>query len=75
MGRDPDDFDHVDDRPGHDLRYAIDNSKLVKELNWQPKYTNFDKGIKQTIDWYCINEGWWKSQKLNTELKYKEIGR
>jgi len=41
MGFAPDDFDHVNDRPGHDLRYAIDNSKLVTELGWEPQFTNF----------------------------------
>jgi dTDP-glucose 4,6-dehydratase len=75
MGKPGDWFDHVNDRPGHDLRYAIDNSKIVNELGWQPTYTNFRDGLKATIDWYTENEWWWKPQKQATEAKYKELGR
>lgn len=74
MGKDPSDYEHVTDRPGHDLRYAIDNSKLVDELGWQPKYTDFEEGLRATIDWYKANESWWKSQKAETEAKYQEAG-
>lgn len=49
----------VTDRPGHDMRYAIDPSKLEKELGWKPKYT-FDTGIRQTIEWYLNNREWWE---------------
>ena len=57
----PNDFyDHVTDRAGHDLRYAIDSTKLYKELNWKPKYTNFEEGLRQTIQWYIGNQDWWK---------------
>lgn len=72
MGKDEDDFEHVKDRPGHDQRYAIDNSKLVRELGWQPKYTDFDEGVKATILWYNNNEEWWKPQKDSTEQKYRK---
>jgi len=48
---------YVTDRPGHDLRYAIDSSKIEKELNWKRTYT-FDKGIKETIEWYVNNTEW-----------------
>ncbi len=75
MGKDPSDFEHVNDRPGHDLRYAIDNSKLVNELDWQPKYTSFEEGLKATIEWYKQNEIWWKPQKEATEAKYKSVGQ
>ena len=75
MGKDPSDYDHVTDRAGHDLRYAIDNSKLVNELKWQPKYTNFEEGLQATIDWYKANEGWWKPQKAETEAKYAKTGQ
>ncbi len=51
---------YVKDRAGHDLRYAIDPTKMETELNWQPKY-NFDTGIVQTIQWYLDNEQWWKN--------------
>jgi dTDP-glucose 4,6-dehydratase len=49
----------VDDRLGHDRRYAIDATKIMEELGWQPKYM-FDDGIKQTVDWYLQNENWWQ---------------
>lgn len=74
MGKDPADYEHVNDRPGHDLRYAIDNSKLVNELGWQPKYTQFEDGLQATIDWYKANESWWKPQKAETEAKYQAAG-
>ena len=75
MGKNREDYDHVNDRPGHDLRYAIDASKLVNELGWQAKYTDFKEGLQNTIDWYTANESWWKPQKAETEEKYKELGR
>lgn len=75
MGKDPDDYDHVNDRPGHDLRYAIDSTKLQTELGWSPKYTDFEQGLKDVIAWYKNNEAWWKPQKASTEEKYREIGR
>lgn len=75
MGKDKNDYDHVGDRPGHDLRYAIDASKLRDELGWAPKYTDFREGLQATIDWYKENETWWKPQKADTETKYKELGR
>ena len=74
MGKDPSGYEHVTDRAGHDLRYAIDNTKLVTELGWQPKYTNFEEGLKATIDWYTANEAWWKPQKTETEAKYAQVG-
>ena len=48
----------VSDRPGHDLRYAIDPAKLMGELGWKPK-ENFDTGIRKTVQWYLDNEWWW----------------
>ena len=51
---------YVKDRPGHDLRYAIDASKINKELGWQPSVT-FEQGLKKTIDWYLSNEDWLNS--------------
>ncbi len=75
MGQEPDDYEHVNDRPGHDLRYAIDASRLRDELGWRPKYTDFREGLKDTIEWYKQNESWWKPQKAATEAKYKELGQ
>lgn len=51
---------HISDRPGHDLRYAIDNIKITTELGWKPEYT-FEKGIKETIQWYLENIAWIKN--------------
>ena len=50
-------IDYVDDRLGHDLRYAIDFNKINSELGWKPKHT-FQEGIEKTIDWYLINKSW-----------------
>ena len=51
---------YVKDRPGHDLRYAIDASKVNKELGWSPSVT-FEQGLSETIDWYLSNEDWLNS--------------
>lgn len=75
MGQPRDAYDHVVDRPGHDLRYAIDSAKLRNELSWEPKFSNFDTGIEDTIAWYRDNQDWWRPQKAATEAKYKEQGQ
>ena len=75
MGKAEDDFDWVKDRPGHDRRYAIDSSKLRRELGWQPKHTDFAEGLQATIAWYRENEGWWRSKKEATEAKYQKQGQ
>ena len=49
---------HVEDRPGHDVRYAIDSSKIKKHLNWEPQ-ESFETGIKKTVKWYIKNGQWW----------------
>ncbi|NKR46646.1 dTDP-glucose 4,6-dehydratase [Rhodococcus hoagii] len=74
MGGDPDDFDHVTDRPGHDLRYAIDASPLRGELGWSPRYTDFREGIQATIDWYRDNRAWWEREKDAVEARYRAQG-
>ncbi len=75
MGKDESWLEHVNDRPGHDLRYAIDATKLREGLGWEPKFTDFEAGLRDTIQWYTDNEDWWKPQKDETEAKYKELGR
>jgi len=59
-------IEYVPDRPGHDMRYSLDNTKIEKELNWYPKI-NFEEGIKKTINWYIDNQDWWG------KLKNKKI--
>lgn len=75
MGRDPDDFDWVRDRPGHDRRYAIDSSKLRRELGWRPTHTDFQAGLEATIAWYRENEAWWRPVKAATEARYRAQGQ
>ncbi|QOY61393.1 dTDP-glucose 4,6-dehydratase [Thermophilibacter immobilis] len=75
MGRSPDDFDWVRDRPGHDRRYAIDWSKLHDELGWEPVHTDFSEGLDQTIAWYADHRDWWEGAKEATEAKYAKQGQ
>ena len=75
MGKEKSDYEMVPDRPGHDLRYAIDATKLQKDLNWVPKFTDFAIGLADTIEWYKNNRSWWEPQKAATEAKYRESGR
>lgn len=75
MGRSVDDFDWVRDRPGHDRRYAIDASKLRRELGWKPMHTDFRKGLEATIQWYEDHRDWWETAKAHTEAKYTEQGQ
>ena len=75
MGKDPDDFDWVKDRPGHDRRYAIDATKLRTELGWEPSHTDFASGLEETIRWYRENEAWWRPAKEATEAKYAKQGQ
>lgn len=74
LGRGADEFDFVTDRPGHDVRYAIDSSLLRKELGWSPRYEDFRSGLEATIDWYRDNEQWWRPQKDATEQAYVAAG-
>jgi dTDP-glucose 4,6-dehydratase len=75
MGKDPGAYDHVTDRAGHDLRYAIDSTKLRDELGWQPRYRDFEAGLADTIDWYRAREAWWAPAKDATEAFYASKGQ
>jgi dTDP-glucose 4,6-dehydratase len=75
LGQPADAYDHVNDPPGHDLRYAIDSSKLRRELGWAPRYSDFEAGLADTIRWYQNNEAWWAPQKDATEARYASQGQ
>ncbi|KRB36264.1 dTDP-glucose 4,6-dehydratase [Microbacterium sp. Root180] len=75
MGQPADAYDHVTDRTGHDLRYAIDSTKLRTELGWTPIYQDFPAGLAATIEWYRENEAWWAPAKDATEAFYASKGQ
>lgn len=79
MGKGADWYEHVNDRPGHDLRYAMDSTKIRTELGWQPQYTDNQTGMRDglqaTIDWYANNQDWWQPIKAEIEAKYAEQGQ
>ena len=60
---------YVKDRPGHDLRYAIDPSKVISETGWRPE-VSFEEGIEKTVDWYLSNEKWLKNVTSGAYLQY-----
>ena len=69
LGKSEDLIKYVEDRKGHDLRYAIDPTKIETELGWKPKYT-FETGIKETIEWYMNNQDWMDDVTSGTYLDY-----
>lgn len=75
LGEKPDAYDHVTDRAGHDLRYAIDSTKLRTELGWVPRFQDFEAGLAATIDWYRENESWWAPTKDGVEAFYAAKGQ
>ena len=75
MGKPEDWFEFVSDRPGHDVRYAIDPSKLTGDLGWGPRYRDLEAGLEATVAWYSDNRDWWEAAKRPTEQKYAVIGR
>lgn len=68
-------YEHVADRPGHDQRYAMDATKLRRELGWTPRYTDLRQGLIDTIEWYRSNQDWWRAAKADTEQRYAERGQ
>ncbi|MDM4763865.1 dTDP-glucose 4,6-dehydratase [Galbitalea sp. SE-J8] len=75
LGQPTDAYDLVRDRPGHDLRYAIDSTRLRTELGWQPSFGVFAAGLAATIGWYRDNESWWGPQKAAAEARYAAQGQ
>ncbi|GAA2749824.1 dTDP-glucose 4,6-dehydratase [Amnibacterium kyonggiense] len=75
LGQPRDAYDHVTDRAGHDLRYAIDSTKLRTELGWRPAFQDFRAGLEDTIAWYRDHQAWWRPQKAATEARYQEQGQ
>jgi dTDP-glucose 4,6-dehydratase len=75
MDKPADWFDLVSDRPGHDMRYAIDSAKLRAETGWMPQYQDIRAGLTQTIQWYRDHESWWAPSKERTEQTYQRLGR
>jgi dTDP-glucose 4,6-dehydratase len=59
MGKDESLIEFVEDRPGHDIRYSLDSSKIRKELGWKPRH-RFDEALEQTVEWYLRNGWWWR---------------
>ena len=71
LGKDESLITYVKDRPGHDMRYAIDPTKIKNELGWYPE-TTFDEGIKRTVEWYLQNEDWWQNIVSGEYMNYYE---
>ena len=65
-------IEFVKDRPGHDRRYAIDSSKIKKEIGWQPEF-NFEEAISETIKWYLENKSWWERIVSGDYLEYYKL--
>ena len=74
-GDEPVAYEHVADRPGHDQRYAMDASKLRRELGWAPQYTDLEEGLRATIEWYRTHREWWLASKEAVEEGYAARGQ
>ena len=74
-GEPEDAFDSVTDRPGHDMRYAIDFTRLRIDLGWSPQFGDFESGLADTIQWYRENQSWWRDVKDGVESGYAKQGQ
>jgi dTDP-glucose 4,6-dehydratase len=76
LGKNENEIEHVEDRPGHDRRYAVDWTKIKNELGWEPLHS-FDDWLEQTVDWYKKNESWWRDVKDGEYKNYydKQYGK
>ena len=68
-----DQITYVTDRPGHDVRYAMDVSKIRADLGWEPSQ-NFETGLRQTIQWYLDNQDWWKALQQKQIYEQERLG-
>jgi dTDP-glucose 4,6-dehydratase len=75
LGKPNDWLEYVKDRPGHDLRYAIDSTKLRTELGWTPRRGSFELALAETVAWYQSNQEWWAHQKKVVEDEYAKRGQ
>ncbi len=75
FGRSEDDIEFVTDRAGHDRRYAIESGKLRSELDWSPRFQDFEAGLADTVEWYRTHEDWWRPGKQATEAFYATKGQ
>jgi dTDP-glucose 4,6-dehydratase len=75
MDQPADAYDHVTDRAGHDLRYAIDAGKLRTELGWAPQHADLRAGLADTIGWYAEHRDWWSAAKDAVEARYAQSGQ
>jgi dTDP-glucose 4,6-dehydratase len=74
FGKDEKSIKFVKDRAGHDRRYAVDWSKIKRELGWEPEF-GFDEWLVKTVEWYKENEWWWKPLKEEAEKLYEKTGQ
>jgi dTDP-glucose 4,6-dehydratase len=70
MGKDEKLIEFVEDRPGHDVRYSLDSSKIRRELQWKPKHS-LEDALKKTVEWYLANESWWRTI-INEKILHPE---
>ena len=67
-------IEYVKDRPGHDKRYAINPSKIIKNLGWEANHT-FDEGLEETVNWYLNNIDWYEKISSNKKYNFERLGK